>query len=96
MSQFSGTKRIRPLSTAAMAGAAKRCDPHVPLVGQVGLDDRAAAIAARHHELVRLDALDESSGRAKLDDAPARLESVQALQMRGRRFIQARVGREAC
>jgi hypothetical protein len=45
-----------PSSTASMAGSAEGADLHVPLVGQVGLDDGAGAVAAGHHQLVVLDA----------------------------------------
>ncbi len=43
-------------------GSGQRFDPHVPLVGEQRLEDRAAAIAARHHQLVLVDALDGARG----------------------------------
>ena len=42
-----------------MAGSAKRLDVDEPLIGEQRLENGIAAIAARHGELVRFDALDE-------------------------------------
>jgi hypothetical protein len=95
LSQFSGTKRMRPLSTASMAGAASGATSHVPLVGEVGLDHRAAAVAARHHELVRLDLLDQAGGSSIGDDALARLEAIEAAQG-GRRVVVERASGVRC
>ena len=51
---------------------------HEPLVGEQRLEHRVAAVAARHHELVRLDALEQARGLEIGDDALARLEAVEA------------------
>jgi hypothetical protein len=52
---------MRPSSTARWP-VGQRSSLHVPLVGQEGLDDGAGAVAARHHELVVVDALEQSQG----------------------------------
>ena len=58
----------------------ERGDLHVPLVGEVGLEHRAAAIAARDGEPVLLDALEEAGGLELRHHALARLEAVEAAE----------------
>ncbi len=59
-------------------GPGERCDAHVPLVGQPGLDDGAAAIAPRDRQPVRLDLFQEPRRLEVGDDAFAGLEAVEA------------------
>ena len=75
-------------------GLGQRRDLHVPLVGEIGLDDGAGAVAARHFELVRLYLLDESGGFELGDDLLARHEAVQAAETLGRVLVESGVGRE--
>ena len=75
-------------------GLGERRDLHVPLVGEIGLDDGVGAVAARHLELVRLDLLDEPGGFELGDDLLARLEAVQAAVSLRRVLVELRVGRE--
>ena len=75
-------------------GSRERRDLHVPLVGEVGLEDRAAAIAARHHELVRLDALDEARRLELGEHAPARLEALESPEALGHRVRERRARSE--
>ena len=56
----------------------QRLDLHVPLVGEVGLDDLAGAVAARHHQLVVVDLLQQAGGFQVRDDVFAGLEAVHA------------------
>ncbi len=41
-------------------GYSERLGPHVPLIRQIRLDDRAAAVAARDHGLMLVDAVQEA------------------------------------
>jgi hypothetical protein len=52
----------------------------IPLVGQIGLDDDAGAIAMRHHMRVGLDLLQEAEIFQPLHDGLARLEALDAVQ----------------
>ena len=61
-----------------MAGAAKRLDVDEPLVGEQGLENGVGAVAARHRELVRFDALDQTQRLEVGDDALARDGAIQA------------------
>ena len=56
----------------------QRRDLHVPLVGEVGLEHRTAAITARHDQAVFLGALEQARGLKFRDHALARLEAIQA------------------
>ena len=72
----------------------ERLGTHEPLVGQVGLDDGAAAIAARHHELVCLNLLQEPGVLQIRDDAPACLVAVQTHVGRRSLVVDAGIGGE--
>jgi hypothetical protein len=74
---LSGTKRIRPSSTAAMAGSARGCDPHVPLIGQIGLDHGAGAVAARLLEPMLLHPGEQAERLQVGDDQLAGLVAVE-------------------
>src|SRR6185312_2243309 len=72
----------------------ERGNLHVPLVGEVRLEHRARAVAARHLEAMFFDAFDEA-GRLELrDDTLARLEPVEALEARGHVLVQRRARSE--
>jgi len=75
---------ILPVLTAAIDGPASGpvLTYHwpgldVPLIGQERLDDRVAAIPARHHQLVRLDILHQPQFFQIGDDPLAGLETIQ-------------------
>ena len=53
-------------------------DAHVPLVGEVGLDDGVGTVATGHHELVVAQAGEQPQALQVGDDAPARLVAIQA------------------
>ena len=64
----------------------------VPLVGQIGFDHHAGAIAVRHHVRVRLDPLQETEILQPRHDLLARSEAVDIVQFGGqlhRAFRQA-------
>ncbi len=69
-------------------------DADVPLQGEIRLDHRSGAIAARRHELVRLDALDQPIAFQLRDDALASLEAIQPTEAFGHQVIEMCVGRE--
>ncbi len=85
---------MRPSSTALERGLGQRRDLHVPLVGEIGLDDGVGAVAARHVELVRLYLLDEARGFELGDDLLARHEAIEPAEPLGRVLVELRVGRE--
>ena len=58
----------------------ERGDLHVPLVGEIRLEHRTAAIAARHHQPVLVDALDESAGLELRQHALAGLEALESAE----------------
>ena len=93
-SQFSRHEADAPVFDGADRGLGERRDPDVPLVGQPGLDHRAAAIAARNRQPVRLDLVQEAGGLEVGDDALARLEAVEAAIGGGRLVVDLRVGRQ--
>ncbi len=62
-------------------GLCQRLGVDVPLVGQIGLDHAVRAVAVRHHVGVRLDPLDEAEGFQPLDDALARREAVDLVEL---------------
>jgi hypothetical protein len=66
LTQFSGTKRTRAVLDQLQPARAERVHRHEPLVGEVGLDHLAGAVAARHLQLVllRLDERARSSRSA--------------------------------
>ena len=72
---------VAPERTAAIAGCAMRLGVDVPLVGQIGLDDDAGAVAMRHHVRVRLDPLQEAEILQPRHDQLARGEAVDAVQL---------------
>ncbi len=59
-------------------GLRERLRAHVPLVGQHRLDDDVAAVAARHHRDVLVDALEQALRLEIGEDALARDEPVEA------------------
>src|SRR5215469_4814429 len=72
----------------------ERRDLHVPLVGEIGLEYRAAAIPAGNRVAVLLDALDEA-GRLELrHDALASLEAVETAEALGHRIGERRLRSE--
>ena len=79
------------------AGAAVRLhlarEVHVPLVGQIRLDDGAGAIPARHHQRVVLHRVQQAGGFEVGDDLFARFVTVEAAISRRRLVVDARVGR---
>ena len=92
--QLSGTKRMRPSSTARIAGSASGAIRTYHWSVSQGSSTAPAAVAARHLQRVRLDLL-EQSGRLEVgDDALARLEAVEAAIGGRRRVVQRRVGGE--
>ena len=58
-SHWRGTNRVRPSSTAAIAGAASTRGVAKPLVGQPRLDDHPRAVVMRHHQDVVFDLVDQ-------------------------------------
>ena len=67
----------RPGLDCRDGGSGERRDPDIPLIGQIGLEHRAAAITPRHRELVLLDP-DDQAGRLQLGhDALAGLEAIE-------------------
>ena len=56
----------------------QRLDVDEPLIGEQGLEDGVAAIAARHGELVRLDPLDEPERLQVGEDPRPRQSAVEA------------------
>ena len=72
----------------------ERRDAHIPLVREVGLDDRPGAVATRHHELVRVDALEQARGLEFGHDKLARLEAIETAEALGHLVVHACVGRE--
>src|SRR4029077_3426833 len=60
----------------------ERGDLHEPLVGEIGLEHRAAAIPARHYQPVLVDALDESAGLELRQHALAGLEALESAETR--------------
>src|SRR5580692_8043937 len=65
------------LLDGADGGSRQRLDVDEPLIGEQGLEDGVAAIAARHGELVRLDALDEPERFQFCQNPSARLNAVE-------------------
>ena len=83
---------------AGLAGTHRRdralgqgLDVDVPLVGQIGLDRHARAVAVRHHVDVRLDLLEEPVLLEHRDDALARLEAVEVVEAKHRIEIGAAI-----
>ena len=66
----------------------ERLGVDVPLVGEPGLEHGAGAVAMRHHQGVRLDALDQALRLQIGDDALARLEAVKAAIGLGRVVVE--------
>ena len=60
LAHCSGTKRVRPSSTARIASARERLGVGVPLVAQHRLDRRLGALAVGHAVADRLDLLDQA------------------------------------
>ena len=52
----------------------------VPLIRQIGFDDRAGAVAVRHHVRVRLDLVEEAEIFEARDDRLARGEAIHAIK----------------
>ncbi len=75
-------------------GPGERCDFDVPLIGEIRLEHRAAAIAARNHEPVFLDPLDEAGALQLRDDDGARIEAVKAAEAMRHVVIEGRARRE--
>ena len=75
-------------------GLGERRDLHVPLVGEIGLEHGAAAVAARHLELVLLDLLEQPGGFELGDDALARLEAIEPAEALGRVLVERAPRRE--
>ena len=67
---------------------------HEPLVGEHRLDHRLGALRARHHQLVRLGALDEAGLFEVREDALARHEPVEGAIGGRSVFVQLRFERE--
>ena len=65
-----------------------------PLIGEHRLDDRSGAAAARHHQPVRLDRLEQPGCAQVVDDAPAGVEAVEAAIGHGAVVADLRVERE--
>ena len=72
----------------------ERRDRDEPLVRQPGFDDRAGAVAARHHQLVRFDLVDQAGGFEIGDDALARNGAVEPAIRGGNDLVEVRVGSE--
>ena len=85
---------MRPSSTARDRGRGKRRDLHVPLVGEPGLEHRAAAVATRHRQRVRLRLLEQAGSLEVGHDALARREAIEAAIGRRNFVVEHRVGRE--
>src|SRR3546814_3094845 len=77
---------------AIMACLASQIDK--PLVGQVRLDDRTAAIAARHLELVVVDLVDETERVEVGDDLLARDIAIETAINLGRFIVDGCSRRE--
>ena len=73
--------RRAPLAHRGDGGLGQRLGVDVPLVGQIGLDRRAAAVAVRDHVHVVLDLVDQPLGLHHLDDALAGGEAVEAIEV---------------
>ena len=69
----------------------ERFDVDEPLVGEERFEHRVGAIPARHHELVRLDAIHEPERRQIGDDAFAGRGAVEAAIGRGHLVVERRV-----
>jgi hypothetical protein len=65
-----------------------------PLVGEHRFDDDAGAVATRHLQLVRLDAVEQALGFEVGDDLLARVEAVQAAIFFRSVFVDAGIERE--
>ena len=74
--------------------AGERFHPHVPLVGEIGLDHRVGSVAARNAEAVLLDLLEQPEQFEFGHDAPARLEAVETPEALGHRVVERRGRRE--
>src|SRR5688572_20144797 len=70
----------------------KRCDPHVPLIGQIGLEHRTTAIAAWHDQAVLLDAFDEPAGFELRDHSLASLHTIESAKPLGHVVVQRGTG----
>ena len=75
-------------------GFGERRDFDVPLVRQIRLDHRSRTIAARHHQLVLVDTLEQALFGQFFDDACACLETIEPVQFGWRVFVDLCVGRE--
>ena len=72
--------RRAPLAHRGDGRLGQRLGVDVPLVGEVGLDRRAAAVAMRDHVDMVLDLLDQPPLLHHLDDALAGGEAIEAIQ----------------
>ena len=72
---------MRPCSTACTRRLRERLDVDEPLIGEQRLEHGVAAIAARHGELMRLDALDET---LRLEVGEHRARARRSGRARGR------------
>ena len=84
----------RPVLNGLDRRRSERRDAHIPLIREVGLDDRTGAIATRHHELVRVDALEQTRDLEFGYDKLARIEAVEAPEAQGDIVVHTRIGRE--
>ena len=76
------------------AGLRKRRCVGEPLVGEIGLQRHAGAVAVGHAVPVLLDPLDQALGFQIVHDPPARLEPVEAAVSLGRIVVDPGVGVE--
>ena len=75
-------------------GTGQRSSFHIPLIGQQRLDHGMAAVAARHHQLVRPGLFQQSLFFQIADDVPTSLEAVQTAIGFGGVVVDAGAGRE--
>ena len=87
-------KRMRPDSTASIAGSASGFVANEPLVRQERFDDVAAAVTARHHQLVVVHALQQTGRIQVRDDLLARSVAIHAAVRFRRVVVQRGVDRE--
>ena len=69
-------------------------DAHVPLIGEVRFDHCAAAIAARHHQLVRFYPVHKSRCLQIGHHALTRFEAIEAAVGRWHAGVELRIGRK--
>ena len=86
-----GNEADVPRFDGADGGLRERLDVDEPLIGEQGLEDGVAAIAARHGELVRLDSLDESEFLQVGEDTRPCKRAVEAAVRGGHLIVERRV-----